>query len=336
LIQDALSLESELADILNLQAPGQMYHPQMAVEETAEPVESDIEEEAPYSSDQNGLFMSDKAPVTPRHFMRWLFLPLAVLMLSAFGGARLAHSISQGYSTSDTTLKKGMVVSLSSDSTQDHPAVQSADVTNVDKIVGVVVGMNDTLITVGSATAQIYVATTGQLPAYVSDLNGLVKKGDLISLSPLKGVLMKADDNGSIGVMGTALEDYPLSSAQTVTVNDSSGKPATVHVGLVNVDINMKPTTVSTSSQNWLQRLGKSITGHNVSELRVVAALAIFVTLLVIEGTVIYSAVSGSLISMGRNPLAKNQILWQLVRSMGMAFVVLLAAGSVIAIILWM
>jgi hypothetical protein len=316
--------------------PNKLSHPQLAVAEVEEATEQTLAEEPQYSPSPDDASVTDQTPVTPRHFMRWLFLPLAVLMLSAFGGARLAHSISQGYSTSDTTLKKGMVVSLSSDSTQDHPAVQSADVTNVDKIVGVVVGMNDTLITVGSSTAQIYVATTGQLPAYVSDFNGSVKKGDLISLSPLKGVLMKADDNGSIGVMGTALEDYPLSSAQTVTVNDSSGKPATVHVGLVNVDINMKPTTVSTSSQNWLQRLGKSITGHNVSELRVVAALAIFVTLLVIEGTVIYSAVSGSLISMGRNPLAKNQILWQLVRSMGMAFVVLLAAGSVIAIILWM
>jgi hypothetical protein len=316
--------------------PGKLYHPQLAVEEVAEATEPTLEEEPQYNPSPDDAPVTDQTPVTPHRFMRWIMLPLAILMLSVLGGSRLVHSLSQGYSTQNSDLKKGMVVSLSSDSTQDHPAVQSADVTNVDKVVGVVVGMNDSLITVGSSSSQVFVAATGQTGAYVSDLNGSVKKGDLISLSPLKGVLMKADDSGSIGIMGTALEDFSLSSAQTVTVNDSSGKPATVHVVQLNIDINMKPTTASTSSQNWLQRLGKSITGHDVSELRVVSALAIFVTLLVIEGTVIYSAVSGSLISMGRNPLAKNQILWQLVRSMGMAALVLMAGGTVIAIILWM
>jgi hypothetical protein len=317
-----------------------MYHPQLVTEDietTTEPILD--EDDAQTSNPINDSFITNQASQTPHRFMRWLILPLVILILFVLGGTRLTHSLSQGYSTQDSSLKKGMVVSLSSDSTQDHPAVQSADVTNVDKVVGMVVGMNDSLITVGSSSSQVYVTNTGQTAAYISDLNGAVKKGNLVSLSPLKGVLMKAGDTGTIGIIGTALEDFSLASAQTVTVNDSSGKPATVHVALTNMDINIKSTTANaatTTSPNWIQKLGKSITGHNVSELRVVSALAIFVTLLVIEGTVIYSAISGSLISIGRNPLAKNQIFWQLVRSMSMATVALLAGGAVIVIILWL
>lgn len=337
IIREALSLENEVMGIYNLQAPGQLYHPQLAVDE-AEMMEEPVSEDTHYAVPSDDSPVTIQSSTTPHGFMRWLMLPVILIFLLLFvlTGIGRALSLSQGYTTHDTSLKQGMVVSLSSDSTQDHPAVQSADITNVDKLVGVVVGMNESLITVGSSSSQVFVAATGQTGAYVSDLNGSITKGDLLSLSPLKGVLMKASANGSIGVIGTALEDFSPALAQTVTISDSSGKPATVHVVQLNIDINMKPTTASTSSQNWLQRLGKSITGHDVSELRVVSALAIFITLVVIEGTVIYSAVYGGLISMGRNPLAKNQIFWQLIRSMSMATVALLAGGAVIVIILWL
>ncbi len=50
------------------------------------------------------------------------------------------------------------------------------------------------------------IALTGRVPTKVSNMNGVIKKGDLLTASPLLGVAMKSTKAGQ--VIGSAMEDY--------------------------------------------------------------------------------------------------------------------------------
>jgi hypothetical protein len=269
---------------------------------------------------------------------------LAVVLLGSvlLGIAALGHSasaaVSQGYVTDDKDLRQYMAVSLSGDNYQGHPVVQSSSINQAGGALGVVVGLGDSLLTVAPLSSQVYVVNSGPSKAYVSDINGTPKKGDTLTLSPLRGILMKADATGnSAGVFGRALKNFNLSGSQVIKAQDSNGKSIMTHVAVMNIEISINPVLSATSEQstNWLSNLGANITGHQISSVRVLAALAIFFTLMVIEGEIIYSTVSTSITAMGRNPLARKSISRQSMHSAGVAGVILMAGIGVIAMLVW-
>lgn len=264
----------------------------------------------------------------------WLGLG-SLLLLFLSSGRGLA--LSQGYTTSDNFLKQGMAVTLSSGDSQGPPAVQSAAFADADKVVGIVVGSGDSLVTSAPAGSRIYVAESGQAKAYVSDLNGQVKQGDLLTLSPLKGILMRASST-AVPTVGTALENFSAAAGQSVSATDASGKSVKSRVALININVDIQPASAvpGNSASSLLQNLSVAITGRNINGIRILSALAIFSTLLVIEGEIIYGTITSSITALGRNPLARGLVGWQSLRSVTIAGLILVFGIAAIAMLLWL
>lgn len=247
-------------------------------------------------------------------------------------------ALAQGYTTADSSLKQGMAVSVSPDSTENKPTVQAVNYENADKVIGIAVSLDEDLLAEVPLGSQVYVSRSGQVKAYVSDLNGAVKKGDLLTVSTLHGILMHSKDL-SVTTVGTAVEDFDTNSAEVVQANDGEGAPITVKVSLLTINVDIKPPSpaaVAENSNNLLDKLSLSLTGHKINGLRVLTALAIFSTLLVIEGEIIYGTVTSSITALGRNPLAGTLIGRQSLRGIGIGLLILMIGTAAIGVLLWL
>lgn len=250
-------------------------------------------------------------------------LLLAGVALLFAGGTALADT--QSYKTKDATITKGMAVAVVSETGQGQtPYVQKASAGNADKTLGVVTSLDSSLVTNVANGTQLVVANSGVAAVYVTDINGLVHKGDLLAPSPLEGILMRAD-NGTPGILGVALDNFADLKTETVKVDSPSISQA--KVGLMGINMDVKFATSSSGvQQSFLERLGQSIVHRQVNSLQAFVALAVLVLLIVVEGGIIYAAVSSSILSLGRNPLGKKTIirgLWQT----SLLVLVVLAAG---------
>lgn len=259
----------------------------------------------------------------------------ALFALNLSGTALAA--VSQGYTSNDSTLQQYMAVEVAGDDSEGHPLVEAASVDDQDKIIGIAVGMNDSLVTVSPASSGVYVVSSGAAQAYVSDLNGPVKKGDLLAISPLKGVLMRSTD-ATKPTVGQVLEDFISKTTQTVIAQDSDKEPVDVHIAVMNINVAIKPPKLTSTQEdnNWIKSLGKSLVGHEISTARIIAALAIFFILMVIEGELIYGTVASTITAIGRNPLAKKSILAQSFRSIRIAAAILLTGVVAVGLLLWL
>src|SRR3990167_4653334 len=110
----------------------------------------------------------------------FLAIVLAIVFVSS------AFAIARGYATDDTSLQVGMVAALSDEGSS---TVERATFDNEKRIVGIVTNTENSPVTVASSDAQVFVESDGEVEAYVADIEGDVKQGDLLSLSPLRGVL---------------------------------------------------------------------------------------------------------------------------------------------------
>jgi hypothetical protein len=248
-----------------------------------------------------------------------------------------AVALAKGYGSADSNLQKGTVVKLQTDSEGAQPTVERAGYADADKVFGVVVELTDSLATEAPVGSQVYVEQSGQVEAYVSDLNGQVKKGDLLTLSTLNGVLMRSNDR-SVSTVGTATVDFPEATSQAVEVKDSNGNSQTAKVSLMEINLNILPPSaaaISRTSNNIIDKLSTALVGREVNGLRVLAAMAIFATLLVIEAEIIYGTITTSISAVGRNPLAKSLIGRESLKSISVGLVVLIVGTAAITVLLW-
>lgn len=244
---------------------------------------------------------------------------LVLLGLTSVGAS--SANISHSY-RANTNLSNGSIVSLDS---RQSDYVEAAEVTNGSRLVGVVVASNDSLLAVDSGNGKVQVATSGTASTLVSTLNGPIKVGDQVAVSPFKGVGMKAAPGSYIiGLAQTELSS--TESAITQEVTDKNGNKRQIKIGYVrlNIDVGSDATADSTAQLNTLQKLAKGLTGRTVSTARVVISLIVALVALIALVTLIYSSIYGSIISIGRNPLAKYAVFRTLGSVMGMA---LLTAG---------
>jgi len=235
-----------------------------------------------------------------------------------------AASIAQGYTTTDSDLVVGMVAALSPDSTSENRVVERATTSNKAKFVGIVTTKDANLVTLTSNGAPVVVATTGEASAYVSDVNGSIKKGDYLAVSPLKGILMRAGDSEPNAV-GSALEEMSSTDTKTQQVSTSSGSK-TVKIGTAKVEISPASIALAANTPNksFLHNLGEGITGKSISDWQVLTAMIVFIIVLIIEGSLVYGAIHSTIIALGRNPLAHDVVYKQL-------FQVMLAVLGVLA-----
>ncbi len=173
----------------------------------------------------------------------------------------------------------------------------------------------------GSNVKRYYVVTTGTVAVKVSTINGVIKKGDLISSSAIPGVGMLASKTGF--VLGASLENF------------SAKKPE--EVGLVNLVLNLR----ASSSQAGIK--SRLIDVSNLSALALLEEPLTALRYLIAGLVVVFSIVLGfyafgrvagrGVEALGRNPLAARII------QLGVALNVLITiaiigAGILIAILI--
>ena len=219
-------------------------------------------------------------------------------------------AISQSFLTSTANVAPGTLMSLAAaGGNKVEPA------TNTGSAKGLVgIAVNQPLVELaGNGQQNVLVAVGGTAEALVSDINGSVGVGDKITASPITGVGMKAVDTGQI--VGTAQASLASVTTQSRTYTDRTGKANSVKVGLIPVSVNVEyysaspsAATVSAYIPPILQNIANSVSGKQVSPLRVlIGALILLVgtiTIVVMLGI----AIRGGMISIGRNPLAERAL----------------------------
>jgi type IV secretory pathway VirB2 component (pilin) len=241
---------------------------------------------------------------------------LTLVAIAAPAGAASAN-ISHAYHSTNT-IPNGSIVSL--DPNQSDYVV-GANTSNGSRLLGVAVASTDSLLAVDPSSSTIQVATSGNANVLVSTLNGDIKVGDQVAVSPFNGLGMKATPGAH--VIGLAQSAFSADSdgATTKQVKDKSGKSTALHLGYTRISIAIgTASTASNAPQtSSLQKLAKALTGHTVSTARVIIALVVAIVALAALVTLIYASIYGSIISIGRNPLAKFAIFRTLGSVLGMA-----------------
>ncbi len=249
-------------------------------------------------------------------------------------GISQVAAIARGYTTNDEGLSAGMVAALSE---SGDSGVQRADQNNTKRIVGVVTTFEGSSVTLASGDSKVLVESEGNVDAYISSIGGKVTKGDLLVLSPFKVILMKAANGTAATVVGIAAEDSDPANSDNPThytylENDES---KTTDIAKIKINLNKQGDSTSASSPSPLSKIGESVTGKQVSDIRVLAALVIFVLVMIAEGGIIYGAVTSAVTALGRNPMARKIIRREMTRVIIVAIVVLsLGLGAVYGV-LW-
>jgi hypothetical protein len=252
----------------------------------------------------------------PRTRMLWtgVITLLTVLSLSSVGAS--SANISHSYRTT-AQITNGSIVSLDPKQT-DY--VVPANTDNGGRLIGVAVASDDSLLAVDPTSGRVQVATSGNANTLVSTVNGDIKVGDQIAISPFNGVGMKAEPG--LRIIGLAQTGFNADSdgATTREVTTKDGKKTPIHLGFVRISIGVGTAGGgSGSSLNGLQRFAKSLTGRTISTPRIIVSIIVALVALIALTTLIYASIYGSIISVGRNPLARNAIFRTLGSVLGMA-----------------
>lgn len=239
-----------------------------------------------------------------------MLLPLA---------ASAETAISRGFTT-EGKLPLGSVVSLKPNSTDE---VVAASANNVDGLLGVTITEDSSLLSVTSSQKnQVQVATSGTAQVLVSDINGAVARGDHITASPISGVGMKA--TGNVRIVGVAQGDVGGTSKQKY--KDKDGKEHEVTLGqvplLINVAYYFKEPDKTLIPQA-IQNLANALAGKVVSPLPIVICAGIFLIMIIIVASIIYSMIKSSIISVGRNPMSQAAVYRGVIQLSALVIVIL-------------
>jgi hypothetical protein len=213
-------------------------------------------------------------------------------------------AISRGFSTRDTGLVNASLVSTL---TNDPSRVQLADSNSKKRLAGVV-SSSALLKFLPEQTADVQVILSGTALVLVSDINGGIRAGDKITISPIKGVGMLATSDGQI--VGTARTSLNTKEARQQEVTDKDGNRQTIHIDSVPVEIGLAHFVAPTSQfvPPFFQSLANTIAGRPVSLARILLSLVLMVLAFFSISILLYTSVRASMVSLGRNPLAANAI----------------------------
>jgi hypothetical protein len=253
-----------------------------------------------------------------------LFAVAPVLAVSA--------NISHSYYAS-STIPEGSIVSLN-----PHRSgyVQLSNSATGASLIGVALASQDSLLAIdptANTSTTVQVATSGSVNTLVTTANGDIKVGDQISVSPFDGIGMEAAPGTRI--IGIAQTAFSRNSAGAISekVKDKLGKSHQVVISYIRLSIGIGTSSgagAGGSQANFLQKLVKSLTGHTISTARIVLSGIVTFVALISLITIIYASIYGSIISIGRNPLARQAVFRTLTSVMIMAVVTVIIAGVAI------
>ncbi len=247
------------------------------------------------------------------------FLPFALVQ------AVSAQAVVQSYNT-DSPLAPGIIVQLDS---KDPTKVKAATQASLDKIHGVVVSPNDAPVSLQSTsnTQQVYVATTGEYRVLVSDQGGAIAKGDYITLSSVAGVGMKAGPTDTV-VLGKSLNSFDGKKNVVATTDVKGGQSSKASLGYVALDLSLShnplyKNSTKTEFQAALEKFAASVAHKPVSLAHIYMALTVLFVTVIVSGVMMYTGLRGSMLAIGRNPMAKSHILKAMIQAILTSVVVL-------------
>ncbi len=235
-----------------------------------------------------------------------IFFVMSLLFFHVPAFAQSSSSISQRFQTSRAGITPAALVSVEKDNSS---AVELSDSNSVSRLVGVV--NNQPLIGLSDGGSGLDVVISGNTIALISNLNGAVKTGDKITASPIAGVGMKAVEATTI--VGVAQASLGSVQTETRQVVDKTGKKRQIKIGLMPLQVGVASFTPEAEKQSsfvpsFLQSIANSVSGRNVSPMRVLIAALILVLLFLSITVLLYSSVRSSIISIGRNPLSQSAV----------------------------
>jgi hypothetical protein len=229
-----------------------------------------------------------------------------LIVLGLAPAAASSANISHSYN-GEGSIVNGSLVSLDPNRSN---YVQPASTSNGVRLLGVAVSSNDSLIAVDPTAGTVQVATSGNANTLVSNINGPINVGDQVAVSPFNGIGMKALSGSH--VIGLAQTAFSASSAGATTeqITNKSGKTSSIQVGYVriNIAIGVDTSPSGQATLSGLQKIAKSLTGNTLSNTRILLSLAVAVVAILSLIILIYSSIYSSIISIGRNPLARFTI----------------------------
>ncbi|MBI3624396.1 hypothetical protein HY218_02060 [Candidatus Saccharibacteria bacterium] len=242
--------------------------------------------------------------------------------------------MTQGFKTK-VSIPSGSVVSLTKGSSD---TVEKTTTDNEDSIVGVTASAKDSIIDLQPAGSLIRVAVSGDTSILVTDLNGDIKTGDQLIISPLAGIAMRQTlDTISKKIIATAGANFGSSSVSftKVQVDQIGGGKKSVLVGKITAKLilNDQPKVNVSQHQNLLSSIGQRLTGKQTSPTKVIAAAVVAVSTLALSGLILNGSVRGSFISLGRNPLSKDTILNGLLKTSLLA-ILIISTGLALAYVI--
>lgn len=216
--------------------------------------------------------------------------------------------VSQSYQA-DQTVGAGAVVSHD---TTDSTKIVKADNTDHKDVVGVVIEPTDSFVSYNNAASSLSVATSGVVVTNVSTVGGNIAAGDLLASSPVSGFAMKATSAGR--VLGRALTEFTdkTSGAQIRDIQDAQGKTTQVAIGQIQVTLGVTDWSGEPGRTNVivdsLQVAASQLTGRQVASSNAMMAALVLGLAILVAGVVLFSSVSSSMHSLGRNPLSHGVI----------------------------
>lgn len=260
-------------------------------------------------------------------FGRGQLKALAILAsLCCLQASVMAAVISQGYQ-SQGEISAGMLVSLN-----DAGKVEASTESNVNDLFGVAVEADSAAVSVTSGNDdETQVATSGLAAALVSDINGEVKKGDAITVSPIAGVGMKVGDDVNQKIIGIAQEDPKDGVSQKVNTSDGERE---IKISRVPVQVSVSFFSAKTNPLTYIQQAGTTVAGKPISTTKALLAGLILLVSILSVSVLLYTAIRSSLISIGRNPLSEGAVRQELLRVLLVAPLILGAALGLIYAIL--
>ncbi len=173
------------------------------------------------------------------------------------------------------------------------------------------------------------VVRNGVAEVNVSTINGAIKPGDYITTSPMAGKGEKAIQSGY--VIGVALSSFEEKDGQQIDFKLNDKSPVQkVSVGKISVAVNIEYADITTTRfnsrlfDNFNSALSQNIQDPNrfVQVMRYLAA-ALCVLISVLAGFFTFSrSIPKSIEAIGRNPLAKNAIMFSIILNIALTLVV--------------
>jgi hypothetical protein len=249
--------------------------------------------------------------------LSYLFLLLTILTLCLIKlPLASAANLAQSY-VAASSLTNGSIVSIDPHSS-DH--ILPSNTVNASGLIGVAIVSNNAQFTKSNPGSSVQVAINGTVNALVSTINGPIKVGDQVSPSPFNGIGMVALPGSYIAGLAQTPFNSSTPGAITETVKNNKNQISHIKVGYIRLSIAVGTysTNGNETGQNGLQKFVQDQLGHSVPTIRIVMSIVVAVVSLFALLALIYASIYSSIISIGRNPLAKITIF----KTLGIVLVV--------------